>query len=129
MTPPPGAGGRPGRLPPWLESMDLSQEQHDKIKSILDAQRPKVDSVMNGVLPRLRALSDSTFAQIRGVLTPDQQARFDRDKPVRELAPGMPGGPGRGGRGDGRGPPPDGRGPPPDGRGPPRDGRGPPPRP
>jgi hypothetical protein len=111
-APPPPAQGRPGRLPPYLEQMDLTQDQHAKIKAILDAQRPKVDTVMNTVLPRLRALSDSTFAQIRGVLTPDQQVQFDRDRPRRDLAPGMPGG-------GGRGPPPDGRGPPPDGRGPP----------
>jgi Spy/CpxP family protein refolding chaperone len=155
MAPPPAgapvgpAGGRPGRLPPYLETMGLTQDQHAKIKAILDAQRPKVDTVMAGVLPRLQALSDTTFAQIRGVLTPDQQTQFDRERPRRELAPGMPGAPGgRGGRGpppegppggppegrgpppprDGRGPPPrDGRGPPPDGRGPPADGRGPPP--
>ena len=137
LAPPPPAQGRPGRLPPYLEQMDLTQDQHAKIKAILDAQRPKVDTVMNTVLPRLRALSDSTFAQIRGVLTPDQQVQFDRDRPRRDLAPGMPGGAGRGGREDGGGPPPrrppppprDGRGPPPEGRGPPppRDGRGPPP--
>jgi Spy/CpxP family protein refolding chaperone len=126
MAPPPQAG--PGHLPPYLERMDLTQEQHEKIRAILDAQRPKVDTVMDGILPRLRALSDTTFAQIRGVLTPEQQTQFDHDRPRRDLAPGMPGGPG--GR-EGRGPPPDGRGPPPrDGRGPPpRDGRGPPPRP
>ena len=127
---PPQAG--PGRLPPYLERMDLTQDQHAKIKAILDAQRPKVDTVMDAVLPRLRALSDSTFARIRAVLTPEQQTQFDRDRPVRDLAPGMPGAPGgRGGRGrdsfEGRGAPPDGRGPPRDGRGPPpRDGRGPP---
>ena len=129
---PPPVG--PGRLPPYLERMDLTQDQHARIKAILDAQRPKVDTVMNGVLPQLRALSDTTFARIREVLTPQQQTQFDHDRPVRDLAPGMPGAPGRGPRGrdsfEGRGPPRDGRGPPPDGRGPPpRDGRGPPPRP
>jgi len=103
----------PGPLPLWLGGMDLSRDQHERIRAILDAQRPKVDAVMNGVLPRLQALSDSTFTQIREVLTAEQQTRFDRDRPRRELAPGMPGS-------GGRGPPPDGRGPPPDGRGVPR---------
>jgi hypothetical protein len=130
-APPPALAppGRPGRLPPYLERMDLTPDQHAKIKTILDAQRPKVDTVMSAVLPRLQALSDSTFAQIRGVLTPPQQSQFDHDRPRRELAPGMPGTGGRGGREDGGGPPAEGRGPPPprDGRGPPpRDGRGPP---
>jgi hypothetical protein len=128
---PPLAGGpqeRPGRLPLYLERIDLTPSQHDQIKAILDAQKPRVDTIMNAILPRLQSISDTTFARIRGVLTPAQQTQFDHDRPRRELAPGMPGA--RGGREsfEGRGPPPDGRGPPPrDGRGPPpRDGRGPP---
>ena len=108
--------GRRGPLPPYLEDLDLSPDQHAKIKAILDAQKPKVDTIWDGVLPKLHVISDFTFAQIRHVLTPEQRQRFDAERPVRDLAPGMPGG-----RGDGRGPPPDGRGPPP------RDGRGPPP--
>lgn len=122
---------RAGRLPPYLEEMNLTAEQHAQIRKILEAQKPRVDTVMAGVMPRLQAISDSTFAQIRGVLTPDQQVQFDRARPRREMAPGMPGAPGgRGGREDGGGPPEEGRGPPPEGRGPPppRDGRGPPPR-
>jgi hypothetical protein len=129
---PPPQGAR--RLPPWLERMNLSQDEHARIKAILEAQKPKIDTIMDGIMPRLRAISDTTFVQIRSALAPEHQTEFDRDRPVRELAPGMPGarggeGPGREGRpGDGlRGAPPDGRGPPPDGRGPPRDGRGPPP--
>jgi hypothetical protein len=106
---PPPAGS--GRLPPYLERMQLTPEQHEKIKAILDAQKPRVDTVMDGVLPRLRAISDTTFARIRDLLAPEQQAEFDRERPRRELAPGMPGAPGgRGGREnmDGRGPPPPG---------------------
>jgi Spy/CpxP family protein refolding chaperone len=112
----PGAG----RLPPYLEELSLTEDQHERIRGILDAQRPKVDSVMMTVLPRLRALSDTTFSQIRSVLTPDQQSQFDRDRPQRELAPGMPGGRQGGGRGFG-GPGRGGRGPngPPPGGGPP----------
>ena len=108
---------RRGPLPPYLEDLDLSPDQHAKIKAILDAQKPKVDTLMDGILPKLHVISDFTFAEIRHVLTPEQRRRFDAERPVRGLAPGMPGGPegrgGRGGRGDGRGPPPNGGGPPP----------------
>ena len=107
MSPPPGT---PGPLPRYLEDLGLSYEQHEQIKSILDAQKPKVDRVMEVALPSLRAISDTTFVQIRAVLTTAQQSRFDRERPRRALAPGMPGGD-RGGE-RGRGPP----GPPPSSR-------------
>ncbi len=104
----PRVGGGPGGLPPWLLALDLTKDEHEKIRAILDAQKEKVDTTMNGILPRLRDISDTTFGRIRAVLTPEQQTAFDRDRPRRELAPGMPGAPGgRGGRGDGRGAPPD----------------------
>jgi hypothetical protein len=107
-----------GPLPPYLEDLGLSPDQHAKIKAILDAQKPKVDTVWDGVLPKLHAISDFTFEAIRHILTPEQRQLFDAERPRRDLAPGMPGGPGgRGGRGragfEGRGPPPEGRGPPP----------------
>src|SRR5579872_6730079 len=113
-------GGGRGGLPEWMLALDITPEEHEQIRAILDAQKVRVDTIMNGVLPRLREISDTTFVRIRAVLTPAQQERFDRERPRRDLAPGMPGTRG--------GPPPDGRGPPPrDGRGPPpRDGRGPP---
>jgi Spy/CpxP family protein refolding chaperone len=124
-----GPGGMQGgppqgqRLPPYIEELDLSSEQHDQVRTILQAQRPKVDSALVTVLPALQRISDSTFASIRAVLTPEQQKLFDAARPQRDLAPGIPrggGGP-RPPRDDRMGPPRD------DGRGPPRDGFGPPP--
>jgi hypothetical protein len=126
--PPPQAQGgpRPGqRLPPYIEQLDLSADQHEKIRTILQAQRPKVDTVLATVLPQLQRLSDSTFAAIREVLTPEQQKTFDAERPKRDLAPGIPRGPGGG---PGGGPPRDGgRRPLRDGQRPPDDGFGPPP--
>ena len=124
----PPRGGGPGgprqgqRLPPYIEELDLSSEQHDQIRTILQAQRPKVDSALATVLPQLQHISDSTFASIRAVLTREQQKAFDAARPQRDLAPGIP----RGGGGP-RQPRDDGRGPPRDGFGPPGGGR--PPRP
>ena len=115
-------GPRQGqRLPPYIEELDLSSEQHDQIRTILQAQRPKVDSALATVLPALQRISDSTFASIRAVLTPEQQKTFDATRPQRDLAPGIPRG------GGGPRPPRDGFGPPPGGGrrggGPPNGGR------
>ena len=103
---PPGGAGAPGRLPPYVERLGLSEEQHQKIKVILDRQRPKVDVVLESVLPRLRALSDSTISELRAVLTSAQREQFDRERPQRALAPGMPRLPGGPGGPEGGPPPP-----------------------
>lgn len=129
-------GGMPGgprqgqRLPPYIERLDLSPDQHDQVRTILQAQRPKVDSALAIALPLLRRISDSTFAAIRAVLTPEQQKAFDAARPQRDLAPGVPRGDGGGmrpprGGGDGFGPPDGGR----RGGGPPGGGRSPRPEP
>jgi Spy/CpxP family protein refolding chaperone len=146
--PPPGQGNGPQgaplangqrRLPPFLERLALTDSQRAAIHRVLETQRPRTDSVMASVLPRLQAITDSTYAAIGTLLTPEQQKEFEATRPRRGFGPGMPGGPRGGGRPDGprgdrRGPPPEGRGPPPDGMGPPPfdgpppDGRrGPPP--
>ncbi len=70
-------------LPPY--SVDLTQDQHTKIKAILDAQRPKVDTVMNTVLPRLRSAERFHVRADSRSPTPDQQVQFDRDRPRRDL--------------------------------------------
>ena len=130
--PPPQAQGgpRPGqRLPRYIEQLDLTSDQHEKIRAIMQSQRPKVDTVLAAVLPQLQRLSDSTFAAIRDVLTPAQQKSFDADRPKRDLAPGIPRGAGGGPPHEGRRPPPNDRRPPDHEFGPPGGRRPPPPRP
>ena len=118
------------RVPRYFEQLNPTDSQRLAIRTLLEAQRPKADSAMATVLPRLRAITDSTFEAIGRLLTPEQRKRYDATKPQRALVP-MPGnrmgGP-PGMRGGG-GPPPDGMGPPRDGdrRRPPPDGMGPPP--
>jgi hypothetical protein len=105
------------RLPKVLEDMDLTPVQRAAIDSILASGRPRNEAIMNEVLPRLRAVSDSLQQGIRAVLTPAQAAEFNayqRAHPPRMMAPSSQ-------------PPREGR--PPDGGTPggPRDRRPPPP--
>ena len=135
------------RVPRYFEQLNPTDSQRLAIRALLEAQRPKADSVMAGVLPRLRAITDSTFDAIGVLLTPEQKKLYDASKPQRAFLPMpgqgrpmRPGGPplmrGREVQGDDRrGPPGEFRGPPEGGMGPPpfdgpaRDGRrGPPPR-
>lgn len=122
------------RVPRYFEQLNPTDSQRLAIRALLEGQRPKADSVMAGVLPRLRAITDSTFDAIGKLLTPEQRKLYEATKPQRAFLP-MPGqgrpmrrDDRRGHQGEFRGPPPDGMGPPPF-DGPSLDGRrGPPPR-
>ncbi len=129
----PGPHGGPGReggpphgrrLPPMLEELGLSAEQHTAIESLLARVRPRNRAIMDEVMPRLRAVSDSLQAEIRALLTPEQQARFDASVLARSNRPMLLPPPEPGGLGDG-GPPPGMHGR--EGGPPPRDGEGGPP--
>lgn len=61
----------------------LSDRQVVGIDSIVRRRRPRVDSLMATVEPRIRAAFDSTNAEIRPLLTPGQRAKFDRDQEAR----------------------------------------------
>ena len=61
----------------------LSPTQTRQVESILAKRRPRVDSLMASVRPQLRAAFDSTSAEIRTVLTPQQRVKFDREAAIR----------------------------------------------
>ena len=75
----------------------LSDEQATRIDGIVQRRRPRVDSLMATVQPRIRAAFDSTNAEIRVLLTPEQRVKFDRDQERRRRDHGRghrpPGGP------------------------------------
>lgn len=58
---------------------DLSDAQQAQVEAIMRRRRPRVDSLMALVQPRIRSAFDSTNAEIRVVLTPGQRVKFDRD--------------------------------------------------
>lgn len=77
-----GPGG-PGLAPMVMsrrmaQRLGLSADQEDQIRKILDRRHDAADSIMQGVFPLLRAQLDSTRAEVRRVLTPEQRDRFDR---------------------------------------------------
>ena len=81
--PPPMEGRRP---PPSrlfepggpMASLNLTDEQRARIEAVLEEEGRKSDALLREVRPRMKARYDSTTAAIRGVLTPAQQAEFDR---------------------------------------------------
>lgn len=108
--PRPFEGFRPTRnpLPRNFDELGLTDEQRTQLTAIFESRRDHTDSIMQQVLPELRAHMDSIHGEIAEILTPEQMERFEE----MEAARGR-----RGGRRDGF--PPGTRG----GSGPGRDGR------
>jgi Spy/CpxP family protein refolding chaperone len=90
-------GPPPGRLLERLDDvLDLTPDQHAKVEQIFESRRKALESVQDEVLARAEKEQRELQDEIRTVLTPEQQQRFDRwlaDMPR-----------GRRGRGPGMGP-------------------------
>jgi len=65
--------------PGALGRMDLTASQRTAIDSLLDLERPRLEAIVQPLLPELRARADSLRATVRAVLTPEQQRLFDRE--------------------------------------------------
>lgn len=85
--------------------LQLTSDQRAKVEQIFDARRKGLEAVQDEVLARAEKEQRELQAEIRKVLAPEQQQRFD--KWLAETPRGR-----RGGRGPGMGP----MGPPPQGR-------------
>jgi Spy/CpxP family protein refolding chaperone len=69
-----------------LASLDLSPPQRERIDEILARRRQQADAFWQDAGPRLHELMDSTRAEIRTVLTPEQRAEYDRLRTERREA-------------------------------------------
>lgn len=62
----------------FSSQLDLTEAQRSQVKAILEAKRGRVQALRAQLQPRFQEIRESTRAELRRVLTPDQQARFDR---------------------------------------------------
>ena len=105
MGPPPGGGAPPpGRLLERLDSvLQLTPEQHAKLEPIFEDRRKRLESMHDEVVAKTEKEQRDFQDEIKNVLTPDQQQRFQRwlDEAPRGRRgggrPGPPRGPGPGG--------------------------------
>jgi len=82
----------PSALPPHLRGLDLTPEQERRAAEIFERHRPDLEAIMRDSYPRMRAVVEETHAELRRILTPEQQRKFDE---LESRAPpfGPPGGP------------------------------------
>jgi len=71
-----------------LAGLELSPEQQRQAEDILDRQEDRLEEYWEGRLPELRSILDESNAELRAILTPEQQRVFDRS--VRELGDRVP---------------------------------------
>ena len=57
--------------------LEPTAEQRDSISSILERQRGDIDAIWREVRPRFDSLRSNVRSEMRVLLNPDQQVRFD----------------------------------------------------
>jgi Spy/CpxP family protein refolding chaperone len=67
-----------------FDELDLTPEQRTRIDGIMARRRARTDSLWQTDGARIRAAVDSTRAEIRAVLTPDQAVEYDRLRAERD---------------------------------------------
>ena len=63
-------------IPVVYEALQLTPDQRQRIRALMDAMRPATDSLLQESWPRLRTLLDSLQRSVEQVLTAEQRARL-----------------------------------------------------
>ncbi|HEX7515809.1 MAG TPA: hypothetical protein VF345_00835 [Chthoniobacterales bacterium] len=66
------------------ENLNLTAEQKAKVQPIIDQTKPQLAAIHQEAMEKMRTLMESTGAQIRPLLTPEQQQKFDAMKKAHE---------------------------------------------
>lgn len=64
---------RSGELPEIFTDLNLSAEQSARVRAVLAAARPEVDSLLLSTMPRVRFLADSVRLELAKILSPSQR--------------------------------------------------------
>ena len=76
-------GGHRGALERITENLNLTPDQKSKIQPIIDQARPQIEIIHRDAMEKTRKVMEDTFAQIRPILTPEQQKKLDEAKQDR----------------------------------------------
>jgi len=57
--------------------LNLTPEQKSQVSAILQTSREKIKALQTDIHPKFEEIRNSTNAEIRKILTPDQQKKFD----------------------------------------------------
>ena len=66
------------------DTLNLTAEQKAKVQPIIDQTKPQIAAIHQEAMEKMRAIMESTGAQIRPLLTPQQQEKYDAMKKAHE---------------------------------------------
>src|SRR3954462_8209791 len=76
-------GNRHGVLETTTERLNLTPEQKVKVQLIIDQTTPQIQVIRREAEQKIKMLVDSAMAQIRPMLTPEQQKVLDESQQQR----------------------------------------------
>jgi Spy/CpxP family protein refolding chaperone len=78
-----GRGNRHGVLERTTEGLNLTPEQKAKVQPIIDQTDPQIQTIRREAQEKIKTLVDNAMAQIRPILTPEQQKMLDESQHQR----------------------------------------------
>ena len=89
----PGAGGHGGHgrwghggfgMEHLTKSLNLTPDQQAKVQPLIDQAKPQIIAIHKDAMQKTHAIMDNTMSQIRPLLTPEQQKKFDALQKARQ---------------------------------------------
>lgn len=66
------------------EKLDLTADQKARVQPIIDQAKPQIAAIHQEAMEKMRVIMENAGAQIRPLLTPQQQEKFDAMKKAHE---------------------------------------------
>ena len=60
------------------KALDLTADQQAKVQPIIDAAKPQIVAIHQDAMQKAKAVMDASMAQIRPILTAEQQTKLDK---------------------------------------------------
>jgi len=67
-----------------IETLNLTPDQQAKVQPIIDQAKPQIAAIHEEAMQKVKALMESTTAQLRPLLTAEQQTKLDTLKQAHE---------------------------------------------
>jgi len=75
-----GGGYHRSSLERTTEQLNLTPEQKAKVQPIIDQATPQIANIRREAMQKTKAVVDNAMAQIRPLLTPEQQKKLDESQ-------------------------------------------------